>query len=204
MNAWQMPEWSKYLQRNLVLDDGHLLDQVLKRSGILPRTLHKEFRITSRTRCCRNSQKADIIFSVQRLFCPCVSSKATDMEHCQYTSLQIIRQLKLFFAFSFLSISSAFTEQLQTYVRNSRAYQDRSGEPDLVMVQSIVLGEIKAETPLQNENYSKHQILWQQYMEQIESFSQESKVSGFCMEAGFMRIVEVGQHFMTKNNGDFK
>ena len=31
----QMPESSKYLQRDLVLDNGHLLDQVLKRSGIL-------------------------------------------------------------------------------------------------------------------------------------------------------------------------
>ena len=30
-----MPESSKYLQRNLVLDNGHLLVQVLKRSGIL-------------------------------------------------------------------------------------------------------------------------------------------------------------------------
>ena len=29
-NVWQMPESSKYLQRNLVLDNGHLLVQVLK------------------------------------------------------------------------------------------------------------------------------------------------------------------------------
>ena len=34
-NVWQMPESSKYLQRDLVLDNGHFLDQVLKRSGIL-------------------------------------------------------------------------------------------------------------------------------------------------------------------------
>ena len=33
-NVWQMPESSKYLRENLVLDNGHLLDQVLKRSGI--------------------------------------------------------------------------------------------------------------------------------------------------------------------------
>ena len=83
-------------------------------------------------------------------------------------------------------------------------HQDRSGKPEVLMGQSIVLGEIKAETPLQNENYYNHQILWQQYMEQIESLSHESKVSRFCMEAGFMRVVEVGQYFMTKNNGDFK
>ena len=49
-----------------------------------------------------------------------------------------------------------------------------------------------------------HQILWQQHMERIESLSPESKVSRFCMEAGFMRIVEVGQYFMTKDTGDFR
>ena len=37
MNAWQMPESSKYLQENLVLDNGHLLVQVLKRSGLYGR-----------------------------------------------------------------------------------------------------------------------------------------------------------------------
>ena len=84
------------------------------------------------------------------------------------------------------------------------AHQDGSGEPEVLMGQSIVLGEIKAETPLQNENYSNHQILWQQHMERIESLSPESKVIRFCMEAGFMRVVEVGQHFMTKDTGDFR
>ena len=34
-NVWQMSKSSQYLQRNLVLDSGHLLVQVLKRSGIL-------------------------------------------------------------------------------------------------------------------------------------------------------------------------
>ena len=83
-------------------------------------------------------------------------------------------------------------------------HQDGSGELEILMGQSIVLGEIKAEIPLQNENSSNHQILWQQYMERIESLSPESKVSRFCMEAGFMRIVEVGQYFMTKDTGDFR
>ena len=69
------------------------------------------------------------------------------------------------------------------------------------MGQSIVLGEIKAEIPLQNENPLNHQILWQKYMERIELLSPESKVSRFCEEAGFMRIVEVGQYFVTKDSG---
>ena len=36
-----------------------------------------------------NSQKADILPSVQRLHCPGVNSRAKDMENCQYTSLQM-------------------------------------------------------------------------------------------------------------------
>ena len=89
MNAWQTPEWWKYLQENLVSDNGHLWVQIPKRSGILPRKVHKEPGITSRKKCCWNSQKADILFSVQQLHCPRVFSKAMDVENCQYTSLQM-------------------------------------------------------------------------------------------------------------------
>ena len=42
------------------------------------------------------------------------------------------------------------------------------------------------------------------YIERIESLPPESKVSRFCMEAGFLRIVEVGQYLMTKDTGDFR
>ena len=83
-------------------------------------------------------------------------------------------------------------------------HQDGSGEPDVLMGQSIVLDEIKAEVPLQNENSMTHQILWQQYIEQIESLSPESKVSRFCKEAGFMRVVEVGQYLVTKDTGNLR
>ena len=83
-------------------------------------------------------------------------------------------------------------------------HQDRSGEPDVLMEQSIVLSEIKAEVPLQNENPSYHYVLWQQYQERIKLLSQESKVSKFCMDAGFVHVVEVGQYFMTKDTGDFR
>ena len=43
-------------------------------------------------------------------------------------------------------------------------HQDGSGELEILMGQSIVLGEIKAEILLQNENPLNHQILWQQYI----------------------------------------
>ena len=57
---------------------------------------------------------------------------------------------------------------------------------------------------MQKENRSHHQILWQQYEERIQSLSQESKESKFCMEAGFVHVVGLGQYFMTKDTGDFR
>ena len=84
------------------------------------------------------------------------------------------------------------------------AHQHRSGEPGVLMGQSIVLSEIKAEVPLQNDNSSHHQILWQQYEDRIKPLSEESKVSKCCMDAGFVHVVEVGQYFMTKDTGVFR
>ena len=124
-------------------------------------------------------------------------------------------KLSIHFAADELTIETIFriiisVNQLSVYVavaaicEEFEDHQDGSGEPEILMGQSIVLGEIKAEVPLQNENPLNHQSLWQQYIERIESLSPESKVSRFCKEAGFMRIVEVGQYFVTKDTGDFR
>ena len=67
------------------------------------------------------------------------------------------------------------------------------------MGQSIALSEIKAEIPLQNELRSHQNVLLQRYEERIKLLSQENKVSKFCMDAGFIHVVEVGQYFMTKD-----
>ena len=44
-------------------------------------------------------------------------------------------------------------------MKNFENHQDGSGELEILMGQSIVLGEINAEIPLQNENSVNHQIL---------------------------------------------
>ena len=72
------------------------------------------------------------------------------------------------------------------------------------MGQSIVLVEVKAEAPLHNENPMNDQIIWQQYIQQVESLSPENKVSKFCKEAGFLRVVEVGQCFVRRDTGDLR
>ena len=83
-------------------------------------------------------------------------------------------------------------------------HQDRSGELEILVGQSFVLGEVKAETPLHDEDPMNDQIVWQQYIQQVESLSPENKVSKLCKEAGFMRVVEVGQYIVTKDTGDFR
>ena len=78
---------------------GHLLDQVLKRSGNLwKRIHHKEFGIISRRRCCWNSPKADVRFSVLRLHCPEVNSKAKDTDNCRFTLQPSRKRFRLLFA----------------------------------------------------------------------------------------------------------
>ena len=43
-----------------------------------------------------------------------------------------------------------------------------------------------------------------QCVQQVESLSPENRVSNFCKEAGFMRVVEVGQYFVTRDVGEFQ
>ena len=98
-----------------------------------------------------------------------------------------------------------FANQLSLYgavaniCKEYESLHDRSGQPDVLMGQSIVLSEIKAEVPLDNDIPSHQNLLLQRYEERIKLLSQENKVSKFCMDAGFLHVVEIGQYFMTKD-----
>ena len=84
------------------------------------------------------------------------------------------------------------------------SHQDGTGQPVILVGQSIVLGEIKAEVLVHYEDPRDDQIILQQYVQQVESLSPENKLSKFCKEAGFMRVVEVGQYFVTRDASEFK
>ena len=142
-NIWQMPESSKYLQRNLVLDNGHLLVQVLKRSGVLEkRIVHKELGIISRTKCCWNSQKADILFF--RATTPLSRGTLKSKGHgklsihfaADYPTIETV--CRIIISANQLSIYGAVATICEVF----ETHQDGSGEPDVLMGQSIVLGEI--------------------------------------------------------------
>ena len=55
------------------------------------------------------------------------------------------------------------------------SHQDRSGHPDVLRGQSIVLSEIKAEVRLENNLPSHQNLLLQRYEERIEMLSRETK-----------------------------
>ena len=83
-------------------------------------------------------------------------------------------------------------------------HPDSTGQPVILVGQSIVLGEVKAETPLHDEDPMNDQIIWKQYIQQIESLSPENRISKFCKEVGFMRVAEAGQYFVAKDTSDFR
>ena len=83
-------------------------------------------------------------------------------------------------------------------MREFEFLHDRSGQPDKVMGQSIVLSEIKTEVPLENDDPAYQNFLLQRYEERIERLSHTDRGSKICMDAGFLSVVEIGQYFMTK------
>ena len=97
-----------------------------------------------------------------------------------------------------LSLYGAVAELCEEY----ETLHGRTGRPDVVMGQSVVLSAIKTETSLDSDDPAYKHFLLQQYEERIEKLSQQDKLSKFCMDAGFLSVVENGQYFMTKDTGD--
>ena len=60
------------------------------------------------------------------------------------------------------------------------SFHERTGRPDKVMRQSIVLSAIKTEVPLDCDDPANQDLLLQQYGERIEKLSQQDKLSKFC------------------------
>ena len=193
------------MREDLVLGNGHLLDQVQRKSGILPRTVHKEpWDNIAEQMLLEFAESGHSIFrgndsivqgSAQkqraRKACPIHFTADEDTVDTIYRIILSVNQLSVYGAVA------AICEEFEDH-------QDRTGEPVILVGQSIVLGEVKAEAPLHDESPMNDQIIWQQYIQQVESLSPENRVSKFCKEAGFMRVVEVGQYFVTKDTGDFR
>ena len=71
------------------------------------------------------------------------------------------------------------------------------------MFLSLVPSVIKTEVSLDCDDFAHKHLPLQQYGERIEKLSQQDKLSKFCMDAGFLNVVEIGQYFMTKDTAEF-
>ena len=95
-----------------------------------------------------------------------------------------------------LSLDGAVAEICEEY----ESLHERTVRP-VVMGQSsssLVLSAIKTEVPLDSDPAYQNFLL-QPYGERIQKLSQQDKLSKFCMDAGFLSVVEIGQYFMTKD-----
>ena len=70
-------------------------------------------------------------------------------------------------------------------------------------ISSFVPSVIKTEVPLDCDDLARKDLLLQQYGERIEKLSQQDKLSKFCMDAGFLNVVEIGEYLMTKDTEEF-
>ena len=63
---------------------------------------------------------------------------------------------------------------------------------------SLVPSVVKTNVPLNSDDPAHKELLLQRYGERIEKLSQQDKLCKFCMDAGFLNVVEIGEYFMTK------
>ena len=96
-----------------------------------------------------------------------------------------------------LSLYGAVEEMCEEY----ETFHDRTRQPVVggQSSSSFVPSVIKTEVPLESDDGAHKDLLLQQYGERIEKLSQQDKFSKFCMDAGFLNAVEIGQYFMTKD-----
>ena len=96
-----------------------------------------------------------------------------------------------------LSLYGAVAEMCEEY----ETFHDRTGQPVVggQSSSSFVPSVIKTDMLLGCDDFARKDLLLRQYGERIENLSQQDNLSKFCMDAGFLNVVEVGQYFLTKD-----
>ena len=184
--------------------NGHLLDQVLRKSGIFPKKSPQgAWDHIAEDMLLEFAESGHPIFrSTTPLSRGQLKSKGKGKVSIHFTADQdtVDTIYRIILSVNQLSVYGAVAAVCDEY----EGHQDSTGQPVILMGQSIVLGEIKAEIPVHGEEPRDDQIILEQYFQQVESLSPENRLSKFCKEAGFMRVVEVGQYFVTRNAGEFQ
>ena len=117
----------------------------------------------------------------------------------------MVKRLNLFFAHSFLSISSVFTEQSQICVKNAVSVSQAQG--DLLrrsnLTHFFAPADLLIMTPKSSIEIPHKKIYCRSTKERVENLPQPDQLMKFCADTGFLKTVEVGQYFMTKYTDEF-
>ena len=142
-NVWQMPESSPYLQGSSVLDNNHLLVQVLKRSGILVKRSPQGAWDHIADEMLLEFAESGHPISVQRLHFPgrVLKSKGHGKLSIHFTADHptIETIFRIIISANQLILYGAVAAVCEEF----EAHQDRSGELDVLMGQSIVPSELR-------------------------------------------------------------
>ena len=180
------------MQGSLVQDNGHSLVPVPKRSGTpWKKTVHMENGTISRKRCCWNSPKAYARFSVLRHHCPEVNSKAKDMENCRFIFGATQETIGTIFRIIVSANQLSLYGEVANMCEVCESLHDRSGKPDMVMGQSIVLNVIKTEVSLDCDDPKNQDLLLQRYGNELKSYHNKINWVNFVWMQDFWVLLKL-------------
>ena len=159
-----------FFREDLVLDNGHLLDQVLRKKWYSS----------------ENSPQGAWDDIAEQMLLEFAESGHPPFRATTPLSRGLLKskgrgKLLIHFAADVDTIDTIYriilsVDQLSVYgavvavCEEFESHQDGSGEPDILMGQSIVLGEVKAEALLQNENPMNDQIFGSSTFNKLNRF----------------------------------
>ena len=149
--------------------------------------------------------KADTQLSDPRVHCPEECLKTKVVENYEYASALMrdtietvfrtivsVNQLRIYGA-----VSDLCEEYEPCHVRTGRLVLVGQYDPLFVPKSSLM----KTPAPLTDD--PEQEDLLQKYQERVDSLSQQNRVIKICSDAGFLKTVDVGQYFMTKDTEEF-
>ena len=100
-----------------------------------------------------------------------------------------------------LSINGAVSDLCE----ENKSCHERTGRPFLAGQSDPLFASanLLTMTPRRSIEIPAQENLLQKSMERVERLSQPDRLINFCTDAGFLKTVEVGQYFMTKDTEEF-
>ena len=121
--------------------------------------------------------------------------------HCCADLETITTMFRTIISVNQLSLYGAVADMCEEY----ESFHDRTEKPVVggQLSSSFVSSVIKTEVPLDCDDLARKDLLLQQFGERMEKQSQQDKLSKFCLDAGILNVVEIGQYFTTKDTAEF-